>query len=135
MYYPDLLSVRSKPGVVSHLEYVIVAGGGKPKPKNNNTAVVQDDIEILNWMENLQWRKICIKLPTPMYGFTPTISGDHLLMVGYRGGGNYKSSYEIPVANIIASIDQQCDRDTCKWTELTAADHWFTSLFPIHLHL
>jgi len=26
-YYPDLLSVRSKPGVVSHLEHVIVAGG------------------------------------------------------------------------------------------------------------
>ena len=25
-YYPDLLSVRSKPGVVSHLEHVIVAG-------------------------------------------------------------------------------------------------------------
>ena len=27
-YYPDLLSVRSRPGVVSHLEHVIVAGGG-----------------------------------------------------------------------------------------------------------
>jgi len=26
-YYPNLLSVRSKPGVVSHLEHVIVAGG------------------------------------------------------------------------------------------------------------
>ena len=28
LIYPNLLSVRSKPGVVSHLEYVIVAGGG-----------------------------------------------------------------------------------------------------------
>ena len=26
-HYPDLLSVRSKPGVVTHLEHVIVAGG------------------------------------------------------------------------------------------------------------
>ena len=26
-YYPDLLSVRYRPGVVSHLEHVIVAGG------------------------------------------------------------------------------------------------------------
>ena len=129
-YYPDLLSVRSKPGVVSHLEYVIVARGAKPKPRDNSTAVVQDDIEIPNWMENLQWKKICIKLPTPMYGFTPTISDDHLLIVGYCGAGNYKSAYEIPVANIIASIDQQCNSDTCKWTEVTAADHWFTSLVP-----
>ena len=30
-YYPDLLSVRSKPGVVSHLEHVIVAGHGETK--------------------------------------------------------------------------------------------------------
>ena len=26
-HYPDLLSVRSRPGVISHLEHVIVAGG------------------------------------------------------------------------------------------------------------
>ena len=29
-YYPNLLSVRSRPGVVSHLEHVIVAGGTRP---------------------------------------------------------------------------------------------------------
>jgi len=27
-YYPDLLSARIRPGVVTHLEHVIVAGGG-----------------------------------------------------------------------------------------------------------
>ena len=26
-YYPNLLSVRNRPGIVTHLEYVIVAGG------------------------------------------------------------------------------------------------------------
>ena len=56
-YYPDLLSVRSKPGVVSHLEHVIVAGGGLDEDTDH------DDIEVLNWIENLLWRKVSIKLP------------------------------------------------------------------------
>ena len=45
-YYPDLLSVRSKPGVVSHLEHVIVAGGARPRAEDDDTPVVQDDIEM-----------------------------------------------------------------------------------------
>ena len=65
--------------------------------------------------------------------FTPTISDDHLLIVGY-GGANlkpYKGAYKIPVANITASIDQQLNSDTpTKWTELTATDHWATALVP-----
>ena len=49
-----------------------------------------------------------------MWGFTLTISDDHLLIVGY-GGANmqrYKGAYKIPVANITASIDQQHNSDT-----------------------
>ena len=124
-YYPDLLSVRSRPGVISHLEHVIVAGGGRPTAEDDDTPVVQDDIEVLNWIENSQWRKVSIKLPVPMYAFTPTISDDYLLVVGY------KSAYKMPVTNITSSIDQQHDSDTpTKWTELTAADHWWTALVP-----
>ena len=123
-YYPDLLSVRSKPGVVSHLEHVIVAGGGL----DDNT-IAQDDIEVLNWIENSHWRKISIKLPVPMWGFKPTISDDHLLIVGYSSVDmeGYKNAYKIPVANITASIDQ---KHSTKWTKLTAADHYFTALVP-----
>ena len=131
-YYPDLLSVRSRPGVVSHLEHVIVAGGGSPTA-DDDTPVIQDDIEVLNWIENSQWRKVSIKLPEPMFAFTPTISDDHLIIVGYYGANwmPYKSAYKIPVATITASTDQQhnSDRPT-KWTELTAADHWYTTLVP-----
>ena len=36
-YYPDLLSVRSRPGVVSHLEYVIAAGGRKTYSRRRQT--------------------------------------------------------------------------------------------------
>ena len=130
-YYPDLLSVRSKPGVVSHLEHVIVAGGARPTTKDENTPVIQDDIEIFNWIENSHWKKIPIKLPVPMYAFTPTISDDHLLIVGYDSANlkPNRSFYKIPVTNIKASIGQQINSDTpTKWTELTAADHWCTAL-------
>ena len=74
-YYPNLLSVRSKPGVVTHLEHVIVAGGGSDD-------MMHDDIEVLNWVENSHWKKVSIYLPVPMYGFTPIIADDHLVIVG-----------------------------------------------------
>ena len=132
-YYPDLLSVRSRPGVISHLEHVIVAGGGRPKGKDDDTPVIQDDIEVLNWVENSHWRKVSIKLPVPMYAFTPIVSDDHLFIVGYGDADLYEwnSAYKIPVANIIASIGQNYIGDTpYKWIELTAADHWHTALVP-----
>ena len=129
-YYPDLLSVRSRPGIISHLEHVIVAGGGRPTAEDDDTPVVQDDIEVLNWIENSHWRKVSIKLPVPMYAFTPTISDDHLLIVGYSGVDTRRrnDACKIPIVNI---IDQQhnCDTST-KWTELTAADHRDTALVP-----
>ena len=135
-YYPDLLSVRSKPGVVSHLEHVIVAGGARPTSEDDDTLTVQDDIEVLNWIENSHWRKVSIKLPVPMCLFTPTItSDDHLLIVGYNSGTDmdeYVSAYEIPIATIIASIDQQRNSDMpTKWTQMTDADHWNAALIPI----
>ena len=132
-YYPDLLSVRNKPGVVSHLEHIIVAGGARPTAEDDNTPVIQDDIEVLNWIENSHWRKLSIKLPVPMCIFTPTISDDHLLIVGYSGANMrlYRDAYKIPVANITASIDQPHNSDTpIKWTKLSATDHDCTALVP-----
>ena len=127
-YYPDLLSVRSGLGVVSHQVYVIVAGGIS---RDGDTAL--DDIEVLNWMENSHWRRALVKLPVPMYEFTPIISDDHLLIVGY-GDGNGKvrrGAYRLSVANITASVDGQHNSATSsRWTELTAATHLRTALAP-----
>ena len=130
-YYPDLLSVRSKPGVVSHLEHVIVAGGTRPTTEDDDTPVVQDDIEVLNWIENLHWRKVSIRLPVPMWGFTPTIYYDHLLIVGYNGANmkGYNGVQKISVANIITALQHSSDTLT-NWTELAADDHWHTALVP-----
>ena len=128
-YFPDLLSVRSRPGVVSHLEHVIVAGG------RLDDNLDHDDMEVLNWTQNSHWRRVAIKLPMRMCGFTTIVSDDHMLIVGYSSVGmtRDKSAYklEIPVANITASCDQQYNSDTTiKWTTLAAADHWYTALVP-----
>ena len=125
-YYPDMLSVRSLPGVVSHQEYVIVAGG-----KSTDNAV-HDDIEVLNWMENSHWRRASIKLPVKMFEFTPIISDDHLLIVGYSSSRDVdRGIYWLPVANITASIDGQHNSTTSsRWTKLTAATHLHTALVP-----
>ena len=125
-YYPDLLSVRSMPGVVSYQEYVIVAGG-----KDDNA--VHDDIEVLNRMENSHWRRASIKLPVSMYAFTPIISNAHLLIVGYIGADILVTNaiYKLPVTNITASIDGQCNSATSfRWTKLTAVTLWCTALVP-----
>ena len=127
-YYPNLLSVRSKPGVVSHLEHVIVAGGTRPKAEDDGSRVTQDDIEVLNWIENSYWRKVSIKLPVPMYSFTPTISDNHLLIGGYGSFETCKQFYKIPVANITAP-NHNSNR-SAKWTELTTPTHFYTNLVP-----
>ena len=133
-YYPDLLSVRSRPGVVSHLEHVIVAGGIRSASEDDEPQIMQDDVEVLNWIENSHWRKVFIKLPVPTYAFKPTItSDDHLLIVGYTGADGYihDDAYKMPIANLTALVDQQYNRHKpTKWTELTAADHYFTTLVP-----
>jgi len=128
-YYPDLLSVRSRPGVVTHLEHVIVAGGDK----SEDTRQTQTDIEILNWLENSHWRKVSINLIKPMYGFTPTIADDHYVIVGYYGADRraYKGAYKIPVDDITRSGDQKQTSDTpTKWVTMTPATHWGTALVP-----
>ena len=127
-YYPDLLSIRSRPGVVSYEKYVIVAGG-----KSIDGKTVQDDIEVLNWMENSHWKIVSIKLPVPMRAFGPIISDDHLLVLGYAGadGKASKAAYRLPVANITASIDGQHKSATSsRWTELTAVNHSYPALVP-----
>ena len=126
-YYPDLLSVRSKPGVVTHLEHVIVAGGGL-----DDTTLAKDDIEVLNWVENSHWRKVSINLPVPMYGFTPIIADDHYVIVGYSGADQRnKNAYTISVDDITRSGDQQQTSATpTKWVTMTLATHWNTALVP-----
>ena len=65
-----------------------------------------------------------------MYEFTPIISDNHLLIVGYAGadGKARKGVYRLPVANVIASIDNSTI--SSRWTELTRATHLYTASVP-----
>jgi len=116
--------------VVTHLEHVIVAGGGKYV---NKKPVTQDDIEVLNWIEHSHWRKVSINLPVPMCIFTPIIANDHYVIVGYAGADLIpcNGAYKIPVDDITRSRDQQQTSDTStKWITMIEATHWGTALVP-----
>ncbi|XP_065908240.1 uncharacterized protein [Dysidea avara] len=129
-HYPDLLSVRCQPGVVTHLEHTIVAGGEKYV---NCNVVVQDDVEVLNWMEKSRWQKVSINLPVPMRAFTPIITDDHLLIVDYTAANlkSDKTAYKILVDDIIRSGDQKQTSDIpTKWITMTEATHYKTALVP-----
>ena len=130
-YYPDLLSVRSKPGVVTHLEHVIVAGG--TRADDFDTRIVQDDIEVLNWIESSHWRKMSINLPVPMYAFTPIIADDHYVIVGYSDADVKadKSAYTIPIDDMTKSGDlKKTSATPTKWVTIPPATHWHTALVP-----
>jgi len=118
-YYPDLLSVRVLPGVVTHIEHVIVAGG----VKGVDVKVDQDDIEVLNWVENFNWRKVSIKLPVPMDTFVPTIADGHILIVGYEDVNKvHTNSYRIPVTDVTRSGNPR--GKPTKWIAMTPTDNY-----------
>jgi len=129
-YYPDLLSDRFRPGVVTYLEHAIVAGGFKYV---NKRTVALNDIEALNWMKNSHWQKVSINLLVPMAIFIPIITDDNLLIVGYDTAnlGRSANAYKIPVDVITKSGDQQQTSDnSTKWFTMTDATHWKTTLIP-----
>jgi len=103
-HYPDILSVRNRPGVATHLEHVIVNGG----VKGNDTPEVQDEIEILNWVENSHWRKISVNPPEPMWAFTPSV-------------------YRTSITVITRPGDHQGSDTTTKWITMTTANQWHTA--------
>ena len=124
-YYPNLLSVRNLPGVVTHMENVIVAGGAK----GDDTPVVLDDVEILDWVENSHWKRVAIILPVPMCELQLTISNDHLFVVGYT---NVKLNYDKHVYKLpVTLITNPAHQPHCTFTglvELTQITHSYSSL-------
>lgn len=126
-HYPDMLSVRSKPGVVTHLEHVIVAGGDKGEDEKS---ITQDDIEILNWVENTRWIKVLIRLPVPMFGIKTTVADNYMFIASYGGADRkrYNAAYMIPVSDITTSIHHKLS--STKWTELASTTYFHTALVP-----
>ena len=122
-YYPDLLNVRCRPGVVTHQEHVIVAGG-------QINDIFLDEIEVFNWMENTSWRKSSVILPEPMLNFTPTIANNQLFIVGHSSVLLKCSSnaFMIPVEDIIRLDNEQ--QASTKWVKMNSTTHLYTALIP-----
>jgi len=126
-HFPNLLRARCKPGVVSHLEYVIVMGGRRDKDTYN------DDIEILNTTQPSHWMMISILLPEPMWGIHPTISDKKILIVGYNisTGKVTTTSYQLPVDKITTSTTPGPTSDhLVQWMKLPSAPHYDTRTIP-----
>ena len=125
-YYPNLLSARSGPGVVTHLEHVIVAGG-QTDSEEHNTYMVLDDIEVLNWIENSQWRKVSAHLPRPMFDLKMTTSGEHIFIVGY---GNYQRVWEKGIFKIAINVVTISNGKQAGWDQMTPEFQWNTTPVP-----
>ena len=123
--YPNLLKTRVKPGVLTHLDYVIVAGG----TLDDNTD--SDDIELLNYKQSSHWVIARMKLPEAMWAPSLTISNDTLYIVGYcRATDRTRAAHEVSIDMVISSAAQLTSNQTAHWTKLPKAPHFNTAMIP-----
>ena len=125
-HFPNMLYNRSKPGIMTSHDYVIVMGGG------NSPDTILDNIEVMNYY-HLQWREVSTHLPAPMWGIKPIISGDNIIIVGYYTATGYNNGcYQIPAEELILSFDQSLSPGVVpvQWKELSAATHYYTTTIP-----
>ena len=123
--YPNLLKARFRPGVLTHLDYVIVAGGGF----DINT--YSDDIELLNYKQSSHWVIAKMKLPEAMWHPSLTISNDILYIVGYATATDRtNAAYAVSVDMVTSLATQLTSNQTAHWTELPPAPHADTAIIP-----
>ena len=124
--YPNLLKARDMPSVLTHLDYVIVAGGAL----DDNT--FSDDIELLNYKQSSHWVIARMKLPEAMRLPSLTISDNTLYIVGYsRDTGNRtNATYAVSVDMITSLAAQLTSSQTAHWTKLPPAPHYGTAIIP-----
>ena len=124
--YPNLLKARVRPGVLTHLDYVIVAGG----ILDMNT--IYDDIEVLYYKQSSHWVIARMKLPEAMWIPSLTISNDTLYIVGYyiANGNATNAAYAVSVDMVISSAAQLTSNKTAHWTKLPLAPHFDTAIIP-----
>ena len=124
--YPDMLHNRSKPGVITSDDHVIVMGGG------SSPDTYLDSIEVMNYKHQLQWKEVSVHLPVPMWGIKPTISGDYITIAGYYSDLTHKTTYQIITQEIISSLDQPpfTGAVTRQWKELSSITFYDTATVP-----
>ena len=125
--FPDMQNPRVKPGVVIHLNNVIVAGGALDE------SVFSNDIEILDWTEDpFHWETARVKLPEQMWFISLTISEGLLYIVGYnRSNDRSTAGYQVSVDVITSSVGQplMSSHMMC-WHRIPKAPHAGTTIIP-----
>jgi len=113
-FYQNMNYPRSKPGVVTHLEYVIVAGGAGGDSITQD--IVRNDIEVFNWVENGSWRIVNTTLPLRMVSLPMCIFESNLFIASCYAEQKQilDDVYKIPVADLLSPTKKL---DT--WTKLT----------------
>ena len=121
--YPNLLKARVKPGVLTHLDYVIVAGGSL------DDITYSDDIELLNYKQSSHWVIARMKLPEAMWIPSLTITDDMLYIVRYdRATGRISTAYEVSVNMVTSPSAQLTSNQITRWTKLPPSPHYKTAV-------
>ena len=122
--YPDMLNKRFAPGVITYNNYVVVMGG------MSSPDGIHDSIEMMNYHNDLHWKKFSVNLPVPMWDIKPTISGDNITIVGYiHAGGRNNGYYQIAIEEI---LDQPLSTSATsnQWKIISSAPHYNTATVP-----
>ena len=123
--YPNLLKARNGPGVLTHLDYVIVAGG------TLDDKTLSDDIKLLNYNQSSHWMIARMKLPEAMRLPSLTISNDTLYIVGCgRATSRSNAAYAMSVDIVTSSAAQFTSNQTAHWTKLPVAPHFGITIIP-----
>ena len=121
----NLLKARNNPGVLTHLDYVIVTGGAL----DINT--FSDDIELLNYKQSSHRMIAKMKLPAAMWFPSLTIYDDTLYIVGYsRATDRTNTAYKVSLDMVTSSATQLTSNQTAHWTKLPSAPHYETAIIP-----
>ena len=120
--YPNMLSKRFKPGVITYGNYVIVMGG------KNGKDTIYNSIEVMDFRNLRTWIAVPAYLPIPMWNIKPVISGDNIVIVGYSVEERSNECYQIPVKTIISSVRQPFT--TTKWKRLLPTELYETTTVP-----
>ena len=118
--YANLQKGRKEPGAVTHLDYVIVAGGSSLCSSYN----VHDDIEILNYKQSSNWEIATVKLPLPTERPFLTISDSTLYFMGHHGTTIIGSAYAMSVDTVTSSEIQD------SWTKLPPLPYTYSAMIP-----
>lgn len=124
--FPDMQNPRVKPGVVIHLNNVIVAGGALDESDFGN------DIEILDWTkEPFQWETARVKLPEQMWFISLTISEGLLYIVGYnRSNDRSTAAYQVSVDVLTSVYQPLMSSHMMHWHKVPQAPHAGTAIIP-----